>query len=42
MSATQALAEDGALILGERLRSAEERQVVVDVLARVLNAKVWR
>jgi len=36
----QALAEDGALILGERLRSADERQVVADVLARVMNAKV--
>lgn len=40
LSCIQSLAEDGALILGERLRSMEERQVVADVLARVMNAKV--
>lgn len=31
----QALAEDGALILGERLRVEEERVVVREVLAKV-------
>ena len=36
----QELAENGALILGERLRSVEERQVVADVIARVMNARV--
>ena len=34
------LAEHGSMILGERLRSAEERAVVVDVLQRVLKAQV--
>jgi len=32
----QELAENGALLLGERLRSSEERRVVADVLARVM------
>ncbi|KAG1662050.1 hypothetical protein FOA52_005297, partial [Chlamydomonas sp. UWO 241] len=34
------LAEHGAMILGERLRSAEERAVVADVLARVMKVQV--
>jgi hypothetical protein len=36
----QALAEDGALLLGERLRSPEERRVVVDVLAKTMGVQV--
>eukprot|EP00798_Chlamydomonas_sp_ICE-L_P024873 gene24873-10534_t len=35
----QELAENGAMILGERLRSAEERQLVVDVLQTVMNVQ---
>jgi hypothetical protein len=34
------LAEHGAMILGERLRSAEERAVVVEVLQRVMKVQV--
>lgn len=34
------LAENGAMILGERLRSQEERAVVRDVLAKVMKAQV--
>jgi len=36
----QQLAEDGFAVLGERLRSGEERQVVAEVLQKVLGAKV--
>lgn len=36
----QALAEDGFAVLGERLRSPEERQTVKEVLQKVLGAKV--
>lgn len=36
----QQLAEDGFAVLGERLRSAEERGVVAEVLQKVLGAKV--
>lgn len=36
------LAEDGFAVLGERLRSAEERAVVGEVLEKVLGAKVRR
>ena len=36
----QLLAEDGFAVLGERLRSAEERGVVQEVLQKVLGAKV--
>lgn len=35
----EALAEDGFMILAERLRGAEERQVVGQVLAKVLKAQ---
>lgn len=38
----QQLAEDGFAVLGERLRSAEERAVVVEVLQKVLGVKVRR
>lgn len=38
----QQLAEDGFAVLGERLRSAEERAVVAEVLEKVLGAKVRR
>lgn len=36
------LAEDGFLVLGERLRSAEERQLIKGVLKKQLNVKVCR
>lgn len=36
----QQLAEDGFAVLGERLRSAEERAVVEQVLQKVLSVKV--
>ena len=36
----QQLAEDGFAVLGERLRSAEERAVVGEVLRKVLGAQV--
>ncbi|KAL4440107.1 hypothetical protein ABPG75_003108 [Micractinium tetrahymenae] len=36
----QQLAEDGFAVLGERLRSAEERAVVAEVLEKVLGAKL--
>ncbi len=35
----EALSEDGFMILAERLRSGEERQVVGQVLAKVLKAQ---
>ncbi|GFH19437.1 midasin [Haematococcus lacustris] len=35
----QALAEDGALLLGERLRTAAERQEVSAVLAKIMNVQ---
>lgn len=35
-----ALAVDGFMVLGERLRSAEERAVVVEVLEQVLRVKL--
>lgn len=38
----QQLAEDGFAVLGERLRSAEERAVVGEVLHKVLGAQVSR
>lgn len=34
------LAEHGAMILGERLRSPEERLVVIEVLERVMKAQI--
>ena len=36
----QALAEEGALLLGERLRSAQERAQVVEVVASKVGIKV--
>eukprot|EP00887_Chlorella_sp_A99_P000601 scaffold17.g601.t1 len=36
----QQLAEDGFAVLGERLRSAEEREMVREVLQKVLNVKL--
>ena len=36
----QQLAEDGFAVLGERLRSGEERLVVAEVLQKVLGAKL--
>jgi midasin (ATPase involved in ribosome maturation) len=36
----QSLAEDGALILGERLRTPEERTVVAEVIGNTLGVKV--
>ena len=36
----QQLAEDGFAVLGERLRSVEERAVVAEVLAKVLGAQL--
>lgn len=36
----QALAEDGYAVLGERLRNGEERRTVLEVLQKVLGAKV--
>ena len=36
----QALAEDGFLLLGERIRTAPERALVLSVLERVFNVKV--
>lgn len=38
----QALAEDGCLLLGERLRSPQERADVVGVVEKVMNVKVSR
>lgn len=36
----QQLAEDGFALLGERLRNAEERRIVCDVMEKVMKAKV--
>lgn len=36
----ESLAEDGALVLGERLRDPAERARVVGVLQKVMRAKV--
>lgn len=36
----EALAVDGFMVLGERLRSSEERSVVVEVLEQVMKVKI--